>query len=483
MRFIDIEEAVPGMMLSGDMIDDFGRMLIAKNAVLTSSYIQKLKERGSQGVYIDDEYSEGIEVKPLISTKLKAEAMEAVASFDVDACKSIAQNIVKEILENGIASSQMKDIRDFDNYTFAHSVNVAVLSCTLAFGLGLEDSELEDIVLACLFHDIGKSQIPDEVLNKPGRLTPEEFALIKTHSTLSYNMISERMDISSLIKNAVLCHHENYDGSGYPMGKAQNNIHLYARIIHVCDVYDALVSKRPYKNPYSPYAAIEIIKGGSGTLYDPTIVNEFLKHVPLYPKGTSLIVSGRECIVVENSGKNNERPIIRFKDDLSEIDLSTPDLLGLEIKTPNSENLISIFENENKRGEMQETPTRYNILVLDANGDTYKLLHERLDYLYEFKHVASEALAKGYLLKGYKPDLILVDVDYINLDYLDMESSYEMNKLVTSAYPVLCIGSFADVDTIIKFRRLGIMNYVLKPFSTVYVQAEIKRIIEVQIDD
>ncbi|MCR5153405.1 MAG: HD domain-containing protein, partial [Lachnospiraceae bacterium] len=367
----------------------------------------------------------------------------------------------------------LQDLRTFDNYTFAHSVNVAVYACNVGLGMNLNMDELEDLVLAALLHDLGKQEIPDEILNKPGRLTQEEFALIKTHPEMSYKIIQERLDISSMVKNAVLCHHENYDGSGYPNGLSGNAITLSARILHVVDVYDALVSKRTYKASYSPFAAIEILEGGKGSLYDPDVVEAFLKYVPIYPKGTEVELDGMvKGIVVENSGERNLRPIIRLEN-MKEIDLSDPKNSNMVITMPSDTDYFNVLCEEEKRKEMIKKLEKLSVMIIDEGDDTYANLSEKMSYLYNFTHVKSDYQAEGYIKKNGKPDVVIVDVDH--RDLTNMDKLKKNNERMSSIVPVIAIGSYRDMETIKKFKNLGIRNYVLKPYRVIYLQSEIKR--------
>lgn len=137
---------------------------------------------------------------------------------DIDRCAEIAQQIVENLLSRENVCLDMTDLRSYDDYTYAHSVNVAVLCCVIGMGMGMSERDLNYLVTAALLHDLGKLAIPKEILNKPGRLTPDEYQLMKTHSTRSYQLLSKRWNISAHIKQTVLLHHENVDGSGYPQG-------------------------------------------------------------------------------------------------------------------------------------------------------------------------------------------------------------------------------------------------------------------------
>ncbi|MBE5891017.1 MAG: HD domain-containing protein [Lachnospiraceae bacterium] len=477
MRYLQIERAFPGMLLGSDVLDSDGRILISKNTVLTEQFIERLINLGIPAVYVEDKLSSGVELKPPISPVLRSAGLTAVRNKDIDSCRLIAQKIVQEILHNGYHSLDMQDLRTFDDYTFAHSVNVAVMSCIIGFGMELSDDTLIDLVFAALLHDLGKLDIPTEILNKPGHLTPEEFALIKTHPIRSYEIIEDRLDISSHVKTAVLCHHENYDGSGYPKGLAEQDISLLARIIHVTDVYDALTSARPYKKPYSPYAATEILEGGKGTTFDPEIVDAFVKYVPIYPKGSEIELSdGTVGLVIENSEEHNMRPIIRRMEDMAEIDLNSSEYRDIIITRPSAQDYFDLLEEEEQRKQMTAPLTRYRIMVVDYIGDSYREISEKLNYLYEFQWAKNETSAEGFIQKYGKPDMLLVDIDGLEMSKDSNRSMLSIH--ITHEIPVIVLGSYKDVTTITHFRQMGIQNYVLKPFHIIYLQSEIRNKLE-----
>lgn len=257
MRYIKIGDAKPGMQLAYNMYDSDGHTLICSGSVLSEYYIKRLIDYGFDGVYIADDLSRDIVIEPVITPALRSEGLIQVRKSNIDGCKGVAKKIVEQISSNGMLSLDLTDLRSFDGYTYAHSVNVAVIACIIGFGMNLNGDDLEQLVMAGLLHDLGKLVIPREILNKPSRLTPEEYEVMKSHASLSYEIIKERWDISAQVKASVLYHHENEDGSGYPAGKEGDELSIFTKILHVADVYDALVSKRPYKEPYSPYEACE----------------------------------------------------------------------------------------------------------------------------------------------------------------------------------------------------------------------------------
>lgn len=352
MRYISLGEARPGMCLAQELYDSCGRTLIGSNRELTEGYIKRLTEYGFDGIYINDEFSEGIEIESIITPQLRQEGLSCIRQHNIDGCYDVAKRMVEQILSRESLTLDLTDLRSYDDYTYAHSVNVAVCSCLIGIGMGLAEKELVNLVMAGLLHDFGKLQIPPEIVNKPGRLTQEEYQVMKSHPTLSYEQIRERWDISAQIKVAVLFHHENVDGSGYPKGFTGEEQTLFTKILHVADVYDALVSKRPYKKPYSRHEASEYLMGNCGIMFERQVVEALLSYVPLYPKGTEVVLSdGRIGIVYENAELHNLRPVIRLLDG-TVLDMMQQENLHLTLDTRQEEYEISPEESEKARMEM-----------------------------------------------------------------------------------------------------------------------------------
>ncbi|MFA9462958.1 MAG: HD-GYP domain-containing protein [Velocimicrobium sp.] len=314
MRYITIERVEPGMILARSVFDEGNCVLLGAANVLTKDYIKKLTIRGFQGLYIDDEISKGINVEETISVELRNRGVKSLRECNIDESLEVARCIVDQIIDSKSISLDLVDLRTFDDYTYRHSVNVAVLCTVIGLGMSLKEKDLVDLCAAAIFHDLGKLQIPSEILNKPAKLTAEEYEVMKDHPILSYNLLKGRWDVSARTKVGVLYHHENEDGSGYPSGLHSHQILLFAKIIHVADVYDALTAKRPYKKPYALSEAAEYLMAGYGVKFNKEVVDAFLKHVPIYPKGMGVVLSdGRRGIVVENT-KHTLRPIVRLMD-------------------------------------------------------------------------------------------------------------------------------------------------------------------------
>lgn len=475
MRYITLREAKPGMRLAYDLYDSFGRTLVGSNCELTANYIEKLYGYGFDGIYIEDEISKDINVESVISPQLRSEGLVCVRGGDIDGCKSVAKHMVEDVLGRGILTLDMTDLRCYDDYTYAHSVNVATVCCVIGIGMEMNEEDLTNLVTAALLHDLGKLQIPEEILNKPGRLTQEEYQIMKSHATLSYEFISERWDLSAQIKTAVLFHHENVDGSGYPQGLDGSEQTLFTKILHVADVYDALVSKRPYKKPYSPYEASEYLMGGCGIMFDHKVVETLLKYVPLYPKGTDVILSDGRCgIICENSGMHNLRPIVRLLDG-GVVDLIKPENLHLTLTVPTEERENSPEKAELERREMIKPLKKYQILAVDDMKTNLQMLRGILEYSYDVTLVKSGRQALMYMKKNPWPDLVLMDIDMPEMN--GIEAAKQIQDMTDKKVPILFVTALCDKATVMMCREMDVAGYIVRPYKPVYIKSEIKRIL------
>ena len=466
MRYISIEEAEPGMLLAKGVYDAYSRMLVAKQRPLSNDYIDKLRERGYLGFYIEDEFSEGIEVEETISVELRNKGVEALRKKNIDATLQVAKDIVGQIIQSDKVSLDMVDLRTFDDYTYRHSVNVAVLSTIIGMGLGLKQDALNDLCVAAMFHDMGKLMIDAEVINKPGRLTKEEFGLVKMHPQLSVDLLAGRWNISLEAKEAILAHHENHDGSGYPRGLQKNQIPLYAKIIHVADVYDALTSKRVYKDPYTPSESIEYLMGGCHILFDATVVNAFLKWVPVYPKGVIVKLSdGREGIVFENTS-NPIRPKIRLRsgeildlgDERKYLHITINPTSSVETDYSNE---VAAIEEETKKD------TRPVILNIDDSVMSLQMVRNVCEKNFKVVMVKSAKEAMQYLLKNGVPSLILTEVMLPDADGVDLAKT--IHQLYGKDTPIIFLTALSDRETVQRCRDAGAVDYIIKPFRPMYL--------------
>ena len=264
---------------------------------------------------LNDIFDENHEVR-----ELSQEAVEKV--------NHIADDILVDIANDATyLGNQMIALQNYDDYTYKHCLRVAMLATSVAANLGLSTKDTKEVIVSALLHDIGKSSIDHEIIIKPSKLTTAEFEEIKRHPHIGYNILknSTTDNFTPNILSGVLFHHEKYDGSGYPTGICGKDIPLIARILAVCDVFDALTSNRPYRKPWSVAEAEEYILGASGTHFDFDVTSAFLRAFNPYPIGTMVSLSdGRHGLVIENN-QNVLRPTVRIQGEQSgeEIDLSS----------------------------------------------------------------------------------------------------------------------------------------------------------------
>jgi putative nucleotidyltransferase with HDIG domain len=215
------------------------------------------------------------------------ELLRIVTLGQCEEMEKITLHLTEQIYRNMTDSNYiiycLNRIRSNDEYTYTHSINTAFYSMLIGNWLNLPGKQLCELISASLLHDIGKTKIPNNILNKQGRLNKEEYEIVKEHSVLGYEIIKDSTAFRKELKEAVLLHHERMDGSGYPYGLKGKAIGLYARIISIADVYDAMTQNRIYKNKVSPFESFEMFQTEGVRLFDYPILYVFLKHIaPLY---------------------------------------------------------------------------------------------------------------------------------------------------------------------------------------------------------
>lgn len=352
MKMVFIDNMRPGMVVAQDVfaLDSGSIPLVAKNALLTDVIIEKLEQRGIRFIYIKEKSdrppasrrayaSSGADKpparqfyvpkpKPVIDVKLREDAIKSldevftsisIGKEDVHASSvqivkhldKVVGQLVDSLQKDHSALVNINDLKSYDEYTFHHSLSVAVISIALGQYLGFDNKALHQIGMCSMMHDIGKTAIPIEIIHKTSRLDDEEFSLIKTHSPAGYDYLTKTVIGDEELCQGVLHHHEKTDGTGYPSGLQGDEIPLMSRIISVADVYDALTSNRPYRQPMQPADATEYIMGGVGTAFDYDIVSAFVKKMELYPVGSCIELSNGKLAIVLNN-ENQMRPVVRL---------------------------------------------------------------------------------------------------------------------------------------------------------------------------
>jgi len=329
MLFITNKYLKPGMILAKDVVlcsdSNFSALLLSEGQVLNNAYIRKIIHHSIDGAYIKSEAFEDINVESYIDDKIKTESLTQIKDvyyeFKMSSGKikasaikqisSVVDDLITELLRKDDLTYNVIDFKNFDIYTYQHCLNVALLSISTGISLGMGDHELHELGMAGLLHDIGKMLIPVEILNKPGKLTDEEYEIMKTHPVNALKQL--RNLVSSNVLRGIENHHEKLDGTGYPYGRKSDNIHYYGKILAVCDIYDALTSDRPYRRSAYPNEVIEYLMGCVDTHLDYDILNHFMKVIVAYPIGTFVkLSSGQLAVVVKNYPENIMRPLVRI---------------------------------------------------------------------------------------------------------------------------------------------------------------------------
>lgn len=218
-------------------------------------------------------------------------------------------NMVESLTRNQFALLSVSKLRTRDAYTYTHCVNVAIYSTLLGRQLGVHEEDLPELALGGFFHDIGKLFMPLEVLNFPGRFTPQQFEIMRKHSTLGLKYLEENLQLPRSAKLAASDHHERFNGMGYPNAKAGEQISFIGQVVAVADVFDALCSQRPYKEALHPMGALSLMYKSRERDFAPGYLETFIDMVGVYPTGCLVQLSNRFCAVVtEQVAGNPTRP-------------------------------------------------------------------------------------------------------------------------------------------------------------------------------
>ncbi len=340
---IKLEDITAGEIVR-DIYDEQGQLLLSKGSILSAATVKSLQGRNIHEVYIMLEVPDlppprkpdSIEVSPKSPTnpgsvqigEVYGKALNFVEGFmcdlrnnkslDIPAVEKTVSFFSDSMLSDSDLLKQLRMIKNKDDYLYTHSVNVSVLSIMIGKWMEYDATTVKKLGMAAMLHDVGKVNIPDEILHKPAALTENEYQIIKNHSVIGYRMMQEYKDLDPQIMYGVLMHHERMDGSGYPAGIGYGKIPAMASVIAIADTYDAITSKRVYSEKRTPYvAAEEILKESLAGKVDQRISKVFYDHLLALAVDNKVLLSNKEIgqVVLVNPLKP-ANPVVKVNDTL-----------------------------------------------------------------------------------------------------------------------------------------------------------------------
>jgi HD-GYP domain-containing protein (c-di-GMP phosphodiesterase class II) len=338
---ISIEYLYSGLVLQDDIYNYNGTLLlIARGNTLTDTLIAQLKKFNSsqQNIKVSQRLHKKLmesnapqKIKQAVlekqvgytevkdQTKSLLKIAEITSHIPYEQVCDISELMIERlnITEPAMLFQCINGTNEVDEYLYRHSVNVSMINGLMGKWLSLNSEDISNLVIAGLVHDLGKTRVPSEILNSPNKLSDEEFEIIKKHSVFSHEMLKANSRFSRIICDAARHHHEKMNGSGYPDGLAADEISIYARITSISDVYDAMVSKRAYKNAHSPFAVLNQLKEEQFWGLDIQLVNLFTERMPRELLGKSILMSNGMAGIVRHVYDNKiEYPSVEMNGDI-----------------------------------------------------------------------------------------------------------------------------------------------------------------------
>ena len=254
-------------------------------------------------------------------------------TIDTGAAKEIVADMADSIIRNPNALVWLTHLKRRDDYTAIHSMNVCIISLAFARSCGCSVEQLKTIGMGALLHDIGKMKVPDEILNKPGKLTEQEFEVMKKHPVYGYELLKDDKQVSAESLDIVLSHHEHTNGSGYPNALTEHEIKPLTRIVCIVDVYDAVTSGRVYHNAMTPHDALKNMYNWMPGNFDQELVEIFIKSLGIYPVGTIVeLTTGQTAIVSSINENHHLKPTVMLVLDKNKQPYTTRSIMNLSSK-------------------------------------------------------------------------------------------------------------------------------------------------------
>ncbi len=341
---VKIDDCVPKMVTAETIYNNYGAVIVWENTILDTSSIYRLKDFKVDHIFVYESslptpVAKPEAIKPEVEVRPEPIPFPEAYEKDTDAIRSIlhdlsmgktvslnktieiANSIFTRKNDNREIIDCITQIRKVDEYTYYHCVNVSLLAMLIGRWLKLSTDDIDMLVQAGLLHDIGKSLIPRDILNKPGKLNDEELQKMKKHAEYGYYLIKSMKGIDQRVAEAVYYHHEREDGSGYPKGLSGTQISQFAKILAVADTFDAMTANRSYKLKDSPFRVFEMMQNGCFGYLDPVILDTFLSNISHYFIGYKARLSdGRIAEIIYINRQQYGRPVLKIDDNY--IDLS-----------------------------------------------------------------------------------------------------------------------------------------------------------------
>lgn len=317
MRKINVAVLKSGVKLGRPVYSSGGDILLKKGTVLNDGYINKLIKMGVSFVFVEDDKAPALTPGDVVASDTRVAAVRQVKDvlletketgklvIDPQSIYSTVSEFTDQLLSSNALVYSLHDLRSQDDYTFAHSVNVCVLSLLTGITLGYSSTRLMELGLGAILHDIGKMKVPAGVLNKPGKLTDEEFRIIKQHTVFGYELIQNAGNLGEVPATIAYQHHESLDGSGYPLGVSGDQFSEYAQIVSIADKFDALTANRVYHPPYPAHEAYEMCAGSGNYWFSQRVVKSFLHNIAAYPEGTPVRLSNGLIAVAQDTPRGH----------------------------------------------------------------------------------------------------------------------------------------------------------------------------------
>ncbi|MDD4626462.1 MAG: HD-GYP domain-containing protein [Syntrophomonas sp.] len=322
MKRVFMEELESGMVIARTIIGADGRALLTENTRLNETYIQRLQQLGISSLYIKDGLAD-IEIPEVISAQVLTAVSSNVNSMfktfssrktlDISQLRKMISLLLEDIVTNRNVIIHLEDIRAYDDYLLFHSINVAVLSMMTGLSMEYPEAKLVDLGLGALLHDIGMIMIDSTIFKsaQERELTAEEREEIHKHAEIGFNILRTYREVPTKVAHIAYQHHERFDGSGYPRKLDKKQILEYASIVAIADVFDAVVSDRPFRRGYSSTEAMIIIRRLVNNYFDAEVVEAFATNIALYPIGCLVSLNtGHIAVVTSVTKVNSLSPVV-----------------------------------------------------------------------------------------------------------------------------------------------------------------------------